>query len=113
MQMMNPIEIKFNERHSSFEYTESIDDVTIVFICTSERLINEGFYPERKYVSLKKRYADYRVQLNYSEFINAGQNERSRMCLEAVFCSLKDIGRKVKDFNWEKLYRDIRAIIEE
>ena len=68
MNMWHPVEMAFNAIHVASEYGDHLDSICIVFVCTSEQLLSNGFYPERKYISHKKRFADYRVHVPYLEF---------------------------------------------
>lgn len=39
MEMWNPVEMDFNATHIASEYGDQLDNICIVFICTSEQLL--------------------------------------------------------------------------
>jgi hypothetical protein len=110
MEMWNPVEMDFNATHIASEYGDQLDSICIVFICTSEQLLSDRFYPERKYISHKKRFADYRVHIPYVEFLESNPIERWTLTSNAVSRVLSDIQRKLPAFQADKLLQDIFAV---
>ena len=110
MKMLNPVEIEFNRLHFSNEYCNIIDSICIVFICVSENLEKQGVGKERKYISHKKGYADYRVKIPYNEFLNADYSKKMRICLDAISNIALDIRKKIHSFDADKFIDDIGDI---
>ena len=112
MNMWHPVEMAFNAIHVASEYGDHLDSICIVFVCTSEQLLSNGFYPERKNISHKKRFADYRVHVPYLEFLESNPPERWTLTSNAISRALSDIKRKLPTFQADKLLQDILAIVE-
>ena len=112
MNMWNPVEMAFNAIHVASEYGDHLDSICIVFVCTSEQLLSNGFYPERKYISHKKRFADYRVHVPYLDFLESNPPERWTLTTNAISRALSDIKRKLPTFPADKLLQDILAIVK-
>ena len=97
----------FNAEYIGKEYCDDLDTIFICFVCTSKRLQELGFYPERKYVSHKKRYADMRPLIDYDRFIQAGETEQARMVWEATQHSIRIVQNRVRSLNAEELLEDL------
>lgn len=109
VKILAPIAKKFNNLYDSKRYSDKIDSICIVAICTSLRLQNEGFYKERKYISYKKRYADIRLRLDYEKFLSSSDDERKAMCFNLVLEAIQIIQKKLPDFNGNLLSKDIAS----
>ena len=110
MKLWNPIEIEFNKIHNAKEYCSEIDSICIVFICTREELVAKGYYPERKYVSYKNKFADYRMHIPFLGFVNGTVLQQYDICFDKIKEALMDIQRKIPTFNAAKLIEDIGRI---
>ena len=108
-----PAEAIFNQKHHAKEYGDALNSVGIIFICTSEDLIAAGFYHDRKYISHKKKYADYRLRLPFLPFIQASEEQRMHMCLEIICAAAIDIKRKIPSFLADKFCTDIKSAAAE
>ncbi len=84
VQAIHPIELQFNAKYASKYATDRLENITIVFICTDEELLSQGFYNERRYISWKKKYADIRLQIPYLQFIHADTNARKAMMWDVI-----------------------------
>ena len=110
MNLWDPIEKAFNSMHCATEYGNQLDHICIVFICTSNNLLSAGFYPEKKYLSIKKRFADYRFVIPYRLFVEGDFLERWSLTFEPLSHSLNDIQRKNPVFQSCKLISDIKNV---
>lgn len=113
IKILNPIAKRFNDLYNSRRYSDKIDSLCIIAICTSPRLQSEGFYKERKYISLKKRYADIRLHLDYEKFLLSTEEEKKALCLNLVLESIKIIQKKLPDFDGDLLSKDIISLFAE
>ncbi len=111
--MFDPIEKRFNQKHRAEDYCDTIDSIGITFICISKNLQDRGYCKNRKYVSHKKRYADYRIRIPYIEFLESSSDERFRICLEILPEILSDIQRKVPTFEAKKFLADFHTVVNE
>lgn len=112
MQISNPVEKLFNNLHKAAEYTDELDSIGIVFICVSNKSLNNGIGRERKYVSHKKRYADIRLQISYDEFLQAHNEKRKYMCKRCIEKAINIIATRVDDFKSEQLIADIVELFD-
>ena len=92
--IIHPIEKKFNEQFASKYTDDTLENVTIVFICTDEEMISRGFYPERRYISWKKKYADIRLIIPYLEFLRADEKTKKAMMWEVIARALDYLRKK-------------------
>ncbi len=95
--IIHPIEKKFNEQFASKYVGDTLENVTIVFVCTDEEMLSGGFYPERRYISWKKKYADIRLTIPYLPFLRADEQAKKAMMWEVIARAL-DYLRKKKAF---------------
>lgn len=98
MNIVNPVEQRFNEIYESKYKNEELERIAIIFICTNESMHESGFYRERDYISHKNKYADMRLNVSYNEFLKADEELRKQMIWEVIKHSLDNIRRK-KAFN--------------
>lgn len=82
--LIHPIEISFNKDYSDKYSSAELENITIVFICTDEDMIAQGFYKERKYISHKNKYADIRLHIPYDEFLKADLPTRKQMMWNVI-----------------------------
>ncbi len=111
MKILNPIAEEFNTRHNAHEYGTCFDNIGFIAICTSEKLISEGVYPERRYIGWKRRYIDIRLYINYAQFLSSPMPERVYMCLKNIDECIDVVSERVGDkLNTAKFERDICEI---
>lgn len=111
MKILNPIEIEFNKLHQAAEYGSKIDNIGVIPICTSKRMIENGFYKERRYISWRNRYIDYRLRLDYELFLAVNPNTRIEMCIRNVINSFMAISIRTKGtVDMQKLSTDFVRI---
>ena len=79
----------------------------MVFICTSKEMHDSGFYNDRKYVSHKNRYADYRLNINYEAFLDASPEHRINMIWTRVVDIINMVHKKVPSLEANKLTSDL------
>ena len=111
MNMWHPVEMAFNAIHVASEYCDQLDSICIVFVCSSEQVLSNGYYPERKYISHKKRFADYRVHVPFLEFLESDPSGRWTLTTNAISRALSGIKRKLPTFQADKLLQDILAVV--
>lgn len=109
--ILNSLQKEFNKNHFAKDYTSLLDNISIIPICISDKLKQNGGYRERRYITLKKRYADIRLYLNYLEFLSSNEEKRREMCMKIIDESINIISKKVLDLNKEKLLNDIKTIL--
>jgi hypothetical protein len=66
-------------------------------------------YQERKLLKRKKGEADYRLAINYDNFVSTDDAGKERLLVENIIESIRDIGKKLKkeEFDAEKLETDV------
>ena len=97
---------KFSNKYS----TDKLNNITIVFICTDEDMIAQGFYKERRYISWKKKYADIRLMIPYAPFIKADQETKKRMIWDVIERALEYVRMKNAFVCIDELTADLRQI---
>lgn len=94
------------------KYTSELDSIGITpIIAPKEQLLN-GKWQELKQVSLKYRFADISMQIDYERYISSDLSQRKLLIIDNIMSSLMVVKRKIKDsFNYEQLKRDIKNLI--
>jgi Immunity protein 44 len=82
-----------------------------VIMTNHDRIIME--FKERKLYSKKRKDADYRLAIDYDEFIKANDKEKERLLLENIIHAIRDLKRKIrKGFDGDKLESDILQLFK-
>lgn len=109
MRILSPTEKAFSELSRGLSFTDALDSIGIIPVCVPQDMIDNGFGKERKYVSLKNRYADIRLRIDYERFITASQEDRVSICRSTVKKSIDYIAAKDKTFNSELFFEILSA----
>ena len=112
MRILNPVENFFNQKYRGKKFSENLDDIAIIPVCIPEDMIQDGCLKERRYVSLKKRYADIRLHIPYDAFIKGDQSTRIGLCAKNIADAVSYIKKKDKTFDAEKFLNAIRESFE-
>lgn len=110
MNLIYPIEVEFNKRFLNKYSGDKLYSITIIFICTDEEMLSLGFYQERRYISWKNKYADIRLIIPYSKFINADNGTRKKMMWDVIERSLDYIRKRKAFINIDELERDLHTV---
>ena len=110
MNLIYPIEVEFNKRFLNKYSGDKLDSITIIFICADEEMLSLGFYQERRYISWKNKYADIRLIIPYSKFINADNGTRKKMMWDVIERSLDYIRKRKAFINIDELERDLHTV---
>ena len=97
------------EKYDIKRYSSNLDFVGIILICMKPNLLAEGFGKERWIVNLARREADLRPRIDYVAFANASDQERNKLCMEAIEKALEVVSRKDNSFHKELLLQDLFA----
>ena len=106
MEILNPIQAALNETDK--RYSTQLDRIAIIPLCVSDLTA-----PERRYVSLKKRYADLRLRMDWDAFRTAAPERRKQLCRENIRTSAAYIAKKDASFLLEEFLADIDTAINE
>lgn len=106
MEILNPVQAALNELDK--RYSSQLDSIAIMPICVSDEE-----RPERRYVSLKKRYADLRLRIDWNAFCTATAETRRCLCLENLRACAAYIAKKDASFLLEEFLADIDTAINE
>ena len=97
------------ENYDIIRYSDNLDSVGIILICMKSSLLTDGFGKERWIVNLARREADLRPRIDYVAFANASDQERNKLCMEAIEKALEVVSRKDNSFRKELLLQDLFA----
>jgi len=100
MDILRQVEDEFLREYSETVFSEQLDSIAVIPVCVSQAMIERGFGKERRYVSLKRRFADVRLRISYSEFIQADRKGRISLCRECVHQAAQYIESKDKTFHY-------------
>ncbi len=114
MKLLVPVEVYFQKNHTDKSYSDIIDEFFICPVCTTEDMIKEGFYHERKYVSHKKRYADVRLQIEYEPFVANYRNTKVQveMIWAMILQAIAVVQRKDSTLKGQELTADLKAAFQ-
>lgn len=90
------------------QYSSSLKSISIIPICVPQKMLDDGFCKERKYVSLKRQFADVRLRMDFEEFIHASQEEKEYLCRKNIEQAAKYISAKDKSFRLEPFCQIIK-----
>ena len=105
MEILNPIQAALNKMDK--RYSSKLDSIAIIPLCVSDPTV-----PERRYVSLKKRYADLRLRIDWDAFCRATPGQRQQLCRENILASSAYIAKKDDSFLLKEFLADIAAVTD-
>ena len=110
MNLIYPIEKEFNKRFSSKYSSDMLNNITIVFVCTDEEMLSNGFYKERRYISWKNKYADIRLIIPYWEFVRADNDTRKKLMWDVIERAFDYIRAKKAFLTIDEFRRDFHDL---
>ena len=113
IRILNPVETYFTQKYRGRKFSENLDDIAIIPVCIPEDMIQDGCLKERRYVSLKKRYADIRLHISYDAFIKGDQSARIGLCAKNIAEAVSYIKKKDKTFDAEQFLNAIQESFED
>lgn len=96
--ILHPAENKFHVKYHQTTFSNQLESIAIIPVCISQTMIGNGFGKERKYVSLKNRFADVRLQIPYLEFLQADDTRKVALCKENIYNAARYIAQRDKTF---------------
>lgn len=108
-----PIENLFNESYSQGKYGGAIESIAIIPICCAKEWLEDHPRLERKYVSRKNKYADFRLYIDFEKFIKANEEQQIDLFSDNVHNSIEILAGRVYDFQKDNFLRDFDEIIEQ
>lgn len=112
IQLLRPIENAFDAEFGKLVFSESLDSIGIIPICRPESDLLHFVIKERKYVSLKRRYADIRIRIPFEEFVSGDRTKRIILCKENIACAVRYISRKDKSFASDEFLKIIDVLFQ-
>lgn len=110
--ILKKFEDMLSEQYSDIIFSNNLDSIGIIVICMPDDMLAQGYGKERRLVSLKKRYADVRLQITYSDFLDADRNQQLHMCKNIIEEAAKYIYKKDKTFMFVQFVNAINNIAE-
>jgi len=93
-------------------YSDVINTIGIVPIIAPQKLLDEGLWKEKVYISKSYNFADVQLCINYDEFINANNEVKRKLYTENIINSIVAVGKKLKkDFQTDEMINDILNVI--
>ena len=105
-----PIENQFNSLFSGKNYGGELDSIGIIPICCAKEFKND--IKERKYVSLKRRYADFRLIIDFEQFIKSEKDEQVNLFIECVYTAIDILEKRLYKFDKESFLNDFSIAID-
>ena len=106
------VEKAFQKKYKNEKFSDELEQISIIPICISNDMINQGFGKERRYVSLKKQIADIRIQIPYLDFIGSGEKQQAILCKKNIIEAVKYISKKDKSFKIDNFMCAINFVFE-
>lgn len=110
MDLISPIEVEFNEKFSNKYSVDKLNNITIVFICTDEEMLSQGFFKERHYISWKQKYADIRLMIPYVSFVHANPEIKKKMMWDVILRALDYLRERNALLSIEEFTKDLQTI---
>lgn len=112
MDILHPVNNSFAEKYGECNFSDNLDDIGIIPVCLPKNMIEDGSFKERRYVSLKKRYADIRLHIPYEEFMKGDKIARISLCAKNIADAVAYVKKKDKSLDAEKLLAAISDSFE-
>lgn len=103
-----PIEAEFGRLSEGKLYTRNIDNLAVIFICIAKELTE---LPERKYVTFKRLYADFRLIIDFDEFVHSDKKRQFQMFTDCVKKAVDILSVRDSSFSKEEFLRDFDEAI--
>ena len=104
----NEVEKKLNEFLEKKIYGDALTEIFLAPTIFSFEAYVGLPYKERKIYRKIDKSTDYRLIIDYNEFINSDDKERERLLIENIIHAIRDLKRKIKKgFDGDKLESDI------
>ncbi|MDO8572377.1 MAG: Imm44 family immunity protein [bacterium] len=105
------IEKKINILMAENDYGDAVESLDIIPTIFSFQFQVSLSYKERKLYRKKDKSTDYRLAIDYNEFINADDEGKRRLLIENILHAIRDLKRKIKKgFDGDKLEADILSL---
>ena len=99
MDILRPVEVTFAQRYGGTVFSEALDQIGVIPLCfPAEMREAPEIGKERRYVSLKNRYADLRLHISYEALIHGDPVSRLRLCAENIAAAAAYVRKKDKTF---------------
>lgn len=105
-----PIENQFNNLFSKKNYGGELDSIGIIPICCAKEFKND--IKERKYVSLKRRYADFRLVIDFEQFIKSDNDDQINLFIECVYTAIDILEKRLHKFDKEVFLNDFNIAVD-
>ncbi|MEX0931888.1 MAG: Imm44 family immunity protein [Candidatus Paceibacterota bacterium] len=107
----NEIRTRVNEYLTKRHYGDAVNVLFLAPTIFSFEAYVGLPYKERKIYRKKDKSTDYRLAIDYNEFVNADDKEKERLLIENIIHAIRDLKRKIKKgFDGDKLEADILSL---
>lgn len=107
-----PIETEFNKKFGGKHYGTELDRLAIICVCFAKEWIDNNPINERKYISKKNRYADFRLSLDFERFIKADNDAREKLFVGLVKKAIDVLYLRLPTFSKYEFWNDFSVVIE-
>ena len=95
------------------DYGDSLTSIGIISIIMHPEYFDGDGYKERKYYSRKKKEADIRLRINYTDFVNASKETRKGIYISHILEAITIAGNKAGDgFDLSRLLLDVKRLLK-
>jgi len=113
MRLLVPVEKVFRKKYHHVLFSEMLDSVAIIPMCFPDHKLADIAIKERRYVSVKKKYADIRLILPYEPFVSGSTLERKKLCIQNIEAAAKYIATKDSTFRLKEFLEAIYVVFSE
>ncbi len=102
------IESTLNSNLAGHSYGDCIEKIALIPMILGPRFPG---HKERRLIQHKAKCTDYRLHINFHDFLNGTEQERKVLLVENLLAAVSDIERKLKGkFDGGKLTKDIASL---
>lgn len=95
------------------DYGDSLKSIGIISIIMHPEYFDGDGYKERRYYSRKKKEADIRLRINYTDFVNASKETRREIYVSHILEAITIAGNKAGDgFDLSRLLLDVQRLLK-
>ena len=94
-------------------YGDSLTSIGIISILMHPEYFEGEGYKERRYYPRKNKEADIRLQINYTDFVNANKETRKGIYISHILEAITIAGNKAGDgFDLNRLLFDVQRLLK-
>lgn len=95
-------------------YGETLTSIGVISIIMRPEFFEDGGYKERRFYSAKRKEADIRLRIEYTDFVNANKEMQKRIYRAHILEAISIAGNKAgREFDLRRLLSDVEHLFNQ